>query len=159
MAGALPFLAATIAIKAFALESEYITGQSVTIMWERVLTPSRHQEIMQFGLSTLRNMADPVSVVLLVAYLLVRGRADDLLPGFAIGLTILLTACGYYSVYLLTPYPLSWQLSTSANRLLVQLWPSVVFWAILLSGNDEGRSGHPPRVDPRVGGDGSRQSL
>lgn len=43
------------------------------------------------------------------------------------GLVLGLTAAGYFVAYLITPYDLSWHLRYSLNRLLVQLWPSMVF--------------------------------
>ena len=30
---------------------------------------------------------------------------------------------GYFCVFLITPYPLKWQLESSLSRLIVQLWP------------------------------------
>jgi hypothetical protein len=37
----------------------------------------------------------------------------------------------YYFVYVLTPFDISWHISTSIDRLLVQLWPSLVLTAFL----------------------------
>jgi hypothetical protein len=42
-----------------------------------------------------------------------------------------LMLAAYYVVYVITPHEVAWHVSTSADRLLVQLWPSVVvatFW-------------------------------
>src|SRR5262249_44050924 len=41
--------------------------------------------------------------------------------------TLGLTLAGYAGVYLTTRYDLAWQLRTSLQRLLLQLWPSTVF--------------------------------
>jgi hypothetical protein len=41
--------------------------------------------------------------------------------------TLLLTLAGYMAIYVITPYDLSWHLHTSLHRLLVQLWPSIIF--------------------------------
>jgi hypothetical protein len=38
---------------------------------------------------------------------------------------------GYFAVYLLTPYALEWHISTSADRLLVHLWPSMLLIAFI----------------------------
>jgi len=49
---------------------------------------------------------------------------------------------GYTLVYVITPLPLEWQISTSFDRLLVQLWPALVWTAFQLSG----LRGPEPRV-------------
>jgi hypothetical protein len=46
----------------------------------------------------------------------------------------LLMLCGYYIVYLLTPLDLVYHLSTSLNRLLLQLWPSIILiWSLAIN--------------------------
>jgi hypothetical protein len=42
-------------------------------------------------------------------------------------LTLALTLCGYFAVYVITPNDLYWHLRFSLNRLFLQLWPSTVF--------------------------------
>ena len=36
-------------------------------------------------------------------------------------------AAAYYAVYLLTPHDLNWHLSTSIDRLTLQVWPGFLF--------------------------------
>jgi hypothetical protein len=38
-----------------------------------------------------------------------------------------LMLCGYFAIYLITPFNLQWHLQTSLDRLLLQLWPMCVF--------------------------------
>jgi hypothetical protein len=45
-----------------------------------------------------------------------------------------LTVLGYFLVYVVAPIPLAWLLETSLNRLLVQVWPSILF-AVFLTTN------------------------
>jgi hypothetical protein len=33
---------------------------------------------------------------------------------------------GYFGTFLITPYPLKWQLETSLSRLISQIWPSLL---------------------------------
>jgi hypothetical protein len=40
----------------------------------------------------------------------------------------------YYLVYVITPFDITWHVSTSIDRLLVQLWPLVVLTAFGGSG-------------------------
>ncbi len=37
----------------------------------------------------------------------------------------------YYLVYVTTPFDISWHVSTSVDRLLVQLWPALVLTVFL----------------------------
>jgi hypothetical protein len=55
-----------------------------------------------------------------------RARADHTHLG-PIVISLLLTGCGYYAVYLLTPHDLAWHLNFSLTRLYQQLWPTVIF--------------------------------
>jgi hypothetical protein len=34
---------------------------------------------------------------------------------------------GYVTIYVITPYDLAWHVRTSLGRLLMQLWPAVLF--------------------------------
>jgi hypothetical protein len=53
-----------------------------------------------------------------------------------VGALVALTLSGYLCVYLITPRDLAWQLKFSLDRLLLQLWPSLVFiWALCLNPN------------------------
>ena len=45
---------------------------------------------------------------------------------------VCLMLASYYVVYVTTPFDISWHVSTSVDRLLVQLWPALVltvFWS------------------------------
>jgi len=47
-------------------------------------------------------------------------------------ITLVITMCGYFLAYLISPHDLGWHLSTSLFRLYAQLWPAAVFTLILL---------------------------
>ena len=101
------------------------------------------------GQSTLLvTMPDLIGAIGFAGYLGLRGVAPDLRPVMPVAGPLVLTACGYCALYLVTPYNLSWHLATSADRLLVQLWPSIVFVALLLAGDEtparSQESGPPP---------------
>jgi hypothetical protein len=72
-------------------------------------------------------------------------RAEGLLAA-----TVVVTGAGYYAVYLITPWDLRWHLNTSLVRLLLQLWPAVIFfWALALPPRESGPArpvGRLPRV-------------
>jgi hypothetical protein len=48
-------------------------------------------------------------------------------------LLVTMMLMGYGLVYVITPLPLEWQIATSLDRLLTQLWPTVVWAAFQLS--------------------------
>lgn len=47
---------------------------------------------------------------------------------------MLLTAAGYWLVYVLTHHDLPWHLQTSLSRLLVHFWPALVLWTMMQAG-------------------------
>lgn len=47
-------------------------------------------------------------------------------------LTLFLVLTGYFVVFLLTPFDLQWHLDHALNRLLFQLWPTVIFVTMLI---------------------------
>lgn len=67
--------------------------------------------------------------IFLFLYLLVFGiriNKNDLAAVLILALSILFMLISYYFIYILTPYSLTWQINTSLNRLLLQLWPSFI---------------------------------
>jgi hypothetical protein len=133
VAGAAPFLIATIVVRSMAVQSDLIAGQSATLTWERMTTAVRYSQILGHVATLLVTMPDVVGVIGFLGYLAFRGLARDLRPAMPVMSTLALTAGGYFALYVVTPYELSWHLTTSADRLVVQLWPSVVFAALLLT--------------------------
>jgi hypothetical protein len=78
-----------------------------------------------------------VSILLLIGYLFLAGvRIDERdRPGLIQSAAILgLMLIGYFFVYVLTPLDLGYHLATSLNRLLLQLWPSVIFLCFMIAG-------------------------
>ncbi len=53
-----------------------------------------------------------------------RHRTQTALTGFV---TVALLFVGYWFIYLTTPHDLLWHLHTSMRRLVLQVWPSLVF--------------------------------
>jgi hypothetical protein len=58
--------------------------------------------------------------------------------GFAL-LVVMAMVLGYAAVYVITPLDVRWQIVTSFERLLMQLWPTTVWAAFQLSGSDSAR--------------------
>jgi hypothetical protein len=62
-------------------------------------------------------------IALAIALRFDRERRADLLLAGSIPMA---TLAGYFCVFLVTPYDLKWQLETTLNRILVQVWPCLL---------------------------------
>jgi hypothetical protein len=72
---------------------------------------------------------------ILLVYMFLSGiRIDARNRRAALTLLIILTfmLCGHFLVYAISPYDLVWHLSTSVGRLLLQLWPTLLFAVFLI---------------------------
>lgn len=126
--GALPVLAVVLLFKG-GLESQndLLAGQGAGATLQRLTDPSRYLLIGQSFVSSLFTVAKPLAIVLpACAYLLGRARS---LPHRATGLgrtvgVLALMLAGYCGTYVCTPHDLEWHLSTSFDRLILQIWPT-----------------------------------
>lgn len=93
--------------------------------------------------------------MVLVLYLFIVGiQSGSKRPGVIISMMILtMMVAGYILIYVITPHPLAWQLATSLNRLILQLWPAFLFFFFQIVRNPEELSSH------FVGQTSGRQSL
>jgi 4-amino-4-deoxy-L-arabinose transferase-like glycosyltransferase len=81
-----------------------------------------------------------VNILLLIVYLFLAGvRIDgrDRISLFQSTAVLGLMLIGYFFVYVLTPLDLGYHLATSLNRVLFQLWPSVIFLCFMIAGSPE----------------------
>ena len=101
-------------------------------MLHKILTPARYWAILRwYGKDFLRfgNWVVPTTI-LFVAIGLLSPSAGIRRPNPAFRssvLTLALTLCGYFAVYVITPNDLYWHLRFSLNRLFLQVWPTVIF--------------------------------
>jgi hypothetical protein len=49
------------------------------------------------------------------------------------GLMLSIIIAGYTAIYILTPHDLQWHLGTSLERLITQLWPSIIYLLFMLA--------------------------
>ena len=86
----------------------------------------------------LRNLAEAILglgqwpvlslvAVLLVYALLVWFEYPEVMIVRFVGLAILLQLAGYFAVYVWTPHELTWHLQTSKDRLILQIFPAILF--------------------------------
>jgi hypothetical protein len=147
LAGSLPLLGPILFFKARVATSSDIFGAAGRSgMAARVLDPSRYLLIATEALKHVWTFG-PLFLspfVLLGVYLAVAGlrKANTDSPVIRAGvLASALTAAGYGAIYLLRPLDLRWLLDTSADRLLVQLWPGIVFLVFLAARAPDSLSG------------------
>jgi hypothetical protein len=145
MAGAVPILAPILLFKARIATSSDIFGVAGRAgMVTRVLDPTRYSLIAREALVHAWNFGPlPISAfALLIVYAAVAGlrrrKNRDRTSLRTCVLALSLTTVGYFAIYLLRPLDLAWLLDTSADRLLLQLWPGIVF-VIFLATRSSGR--------------------
>jgi hypothetical protein len=125
--------------------NDLLAGQRATVFLARVMESSRHAMIAKALAMQLALLGPGVVGVLLVYLALVGKRSRS--PGrrgdcYALVLAVSMLI-GYYTVYLVTPEELEWHLRTSADRLMVQLWPMTLFGFFLTAGSLDPGSHRP----------------
>jgi hypothetical protein len=155
LTGALPALAPIALFKARVATSSDIFGAAGRAgMMARAVDASRYSLIVREAIKHLWSFG-PLMVspfVLLAVYLIVAGRRKgdrDRAVIRAGAAALLLTAAGYFLIYLLRDLDLRWLMDTSADRLLVQLWPAVVF-VVMLSARQATFSAGPSSPGSRI---------
>jgi hypothetical protein len=114
--------------------NDLIASQGLSTTTRLLWDPLRHLSIWRGGWGGLLQVAQAYLVVIPVCFLLLgrhRAPAGDSRHLRFSAVVVGLMLVGYYAAYLTTPYDLNWHLSTSVDRLLVQLWPIAVltaFW-------------------------------
>ena len=133
IAGALPTLGPVVFFKArVATSSDIFGGAGRAGMMARVLDPTRYSLIAREAFVHAWNFGPlPVgALVMLCIYAAMTGLRGDNKDGTILrtgALALVFTTAGYFMIYLLRPLDLAWLLDTSADRLLLQLWPGIVF--------------------------------
>lgn len=129
--GALAFLAVLVAFKiGYAPPNDLVARTESAGALARLTDPSRYGVIArhlfaEFTRSSHWNYLFPGAIVVAAAGPL-RGGAPR-----PVGRALALVGLGYFAVYVLTPQVLVWHLGTSADRLLMQLYPPVLLLAAL----------------------------
>lgn len=147
--GAAAGLAALLPLKALVGPSPgWALGGDRAATLARVADLHRHAVIASAGVQQLFRLGNGwtlPALVVVVALLGLRG-APRPRPAWAFAALALIVA-GEFAVYLVTPYPLEWQLRFSMDRLVMQLWPAACVLA-LLSTPAEASGGRPAGDTP-----------
>lgn len=113
----------------------YLFGQTAGDLVGRAVDLERHRLIIAGTWQALHKVAGlPLLVTLLTLLVVSFDRQSWRRPGVrAVALLLLITLAGFYTIYLITPLDLAWQLQTSADRLLLQLWPTILLLLFISS--------------------------
>jgi hypothetical protein len=137
-AGLAPVLLVVLYFKlALAPANDLLSNQGWHETVSRLLMPVRYVELIRGFKNALVDLGDGTLInplLVLLFYLVCVGIEPDERDGSGLntGLVALgLMVIGFGLIYLTTPKPLAGHMSSSAGRLLLQLWPSTVFLAFL----------------------------
>jgi Dolichyl-phosphate-mannose-protein mannosyltransferase len=136
-AGLAPVLLIIIYFKVRLAPAHYLMSHEESNPWKKLLDPSRHTQVWDAIVREVTVFGGwSVSIpLLLVFYVLLLGTklGDREKPGAYAGLVaVALMVVAYSLTYVITPFDINWHLSTSLNRLLLQLWPSFIFGYFLV---------------------------
>lgn len=107
--------------------------------WDRhsLIFHSFARDLVAFG--AWPSLVPVVALALCLAGYVRRGFTDH---STALAAVLGLMVAGYYSVYLVSPFDLTWHLDSSLVRLLLQLWPlALLLWAALFPLKAAARAG------------------
>ena len=134
IAGATPILIVAVGFKlALAPSSGLVEGQSLAVILTRLMDPDRHMTVLGLMAQHAMSWSAPFAfavfpiVSLVAAWMAVRMGGVVRVMATVLGLML----ASYYVVYVTTPFDITWHVSTSIDRLLVQLWPALVLTVFL----------------------------
>jgi hypothetical protein len=137
-------LAIVLYFKLFLAPPSDVLSNGLTRSIQQILELSRHREIVQYFVNEFLYFGHWSSVigvlpVLALYFLLFRLPVRNELRGaYVAGITILLIQLlGDYAIYLITPYDLTWHLTYSIQRVVLQIFPLTAFLIFCVSRTPE----------------------
>jgi hypothetical protein len=140
--GSAPVLIAILTFKIFIAPPNDLWGtQTFNTLLQKMTDGSRYVQVGKSFLLAFYNFGYWPLIklnVLLICYGIIFGLSWPRLWGDLLSFTavIFIMVFGYFFIFILSPHDLSWHLRTAAERLFLQLWPSLLFAYFLLL--------HPP---------------
>jgi hypothetical protein len=132
LAGGAPVLATILWFKLTLAPADTLIGrQTLAAMAAKALDLQRHAAAATLVAQRLIAWGGPLTPSLFA----ITGLAAVTLsivrqgPSLMVMCVVVLMLAGYHTAYVLTPFHLPWHVSTSADRLLTQLWPALVLAA------------------------------
>lgn len=140
-AGAAPMLLLVATAKlSLVWKSDLFEERGVGGIVRLLAEPSRWREVGHWFDGLLPGIVSPWLIALLVVFVIVNrwgsGPSSQLsrrsYGAIAGGATLALVAIGYTLIYVSTPHDIGWHLRTSLSRLILHLWPGVLY--VLVAG-------------------------
>ena len=128
--GMLPILLIVFYFKTqLAPDNDILSSERSLLLFAKIMDPARHLKVGQALLTHLFRFNHYSWIVLLLyAWLVGINPKIKSTPITVFAMTsFILILIAYYCIYLITPFNLDWHLASSLDRLLLQLWPSVLF--------------------------------
>jgi hypothetical protein len=131
LAGAAPGILLTLWLKFFLAPAvDPLVRQGASGL-SRLVDASRYIEVVKGFFNNLLNLGSGIShplILLAILAVLVGWQVHERyrLASFIATTTLVLVFLSYCAVYIVTPYALAWQVQSSFDRLLLQLWPCAV---------------------------------
>lgn len=109
----------------------YAPGNDITsaISWEVLGNLFVFDKYITIALHLAYTVAVKFPLLIVFALFLFFNRPRRKIPGIVF--VLLTTLASYLFIYVITPYDITWHLSTSLNRLIHQLYPSFVYCMVL----------------------------
>lgn len=135
--GLFPLLAGILYFKiGLAPENDIFYARKTGDYISRILSVDRYKEIVsQFFIAVKYYFGRLSGIPLLFIYAVMAGikiNREDKTTLVTIFTTLAIMTAGYFVIYLITPHDLYWHLNTSLYRLMLQLWPSLLFAYFLI---------------------------
>lgn len=132
--GAAPFLATLAWFKSrLAPDNDLFAGAGQgPSMLDKILTPERYELIGTAFTNQYVTLTPALMALSIFALAALTISPRRLTPVLAPALVLLMMHTGYFLVYLITPNDLEWHLATSLDRLVLQLWPGLLFILMLI---------------------------
>lgn len=134
LAGSIPLLLMIVYFKIFLapLNKDLLAAQISGHLAEKLADPSRYYFIISGFANEFFRLGFPFTgtAPILLVYLFLAGisvKREDRTAVLISIFAVLIMLAGYCAIYLTSPYDLKWHIGTTLNRLILQLWPTIIF--------------------------------
>ncbi len=118
---------------AIAPPNDIFSAQGHGETWHRLLQFSNYPQIVKAFFTSSFGAIPFLYMLLIYPVCLGKNTPPSARAAVLTGtIALALMLCGYFFVYVITPYDICWHLKTSLSRLFIQLWPSFLFLFFLV---------------------------
>lgn len=134
--GFIPIIAVLLFFKIkYSPPNDLMAAQTLSFAVPKLLDISRYVLVGRWFLREITHFGNGVTVVFFVYLVLAGVELDErkIQPLISTGVLLVTMLCGHFFIYIVSPFDLNWHLSSSSQRLLIQLWPTLLFLAFLIT--------------------------